>query len=56
MEEFAMYGAGIGVVGYIVVNLMNGQVPGIMGMVPLAVGGAVLGAMVYIFAKGTGTV
>ena len=53
MDDFAIYGACIGAVGQIVANLMNGQVPGLLGLIPPAIGGAVLGAMVYVFYAGT---
>lgn len=53
MEQFAIWGAGIGAVGAVIVNIMQGKVPGIGDMIPPAVGGAIVAAMIYIFYSST---
>lgn len=53
MSDFVIIGAVVGVFGYIVFHILQRSVPGIAGMVAPAAAGAILGAMLYIFAIGT---
>ena len=53
MGDFVIIGMVVSVFGYIVWHMATGSVPGIVGMMPPALAGAILGAMLYIFAAGT---
>ncbi len=54
MPDFVILGLVCGVLGYVGFHILTGSVPGITGMIAPAAAGAVLGAMFYIFAIGTG--
>ena len=50
--DFIIMG-GIGAAGaYILFHILTGSVPGIGGMIPWMMAGAVLGAMLFIFSSG----
>lgn len=53
MSDFVIIGAFVAVVGFIFFNMSRRTVPGILGMMAPALAGAILGAMLYIFNKGT---
>ena len=53
MGDFVIIGMVVGVIGFIVFEMSRGSVPGIVGMIFPALGGAILGAMLYIFQSGT---
>ncbi len=53
ISDFIIMGGVIGVIGYIGFSIMTGSVPGIIGLIAPAAAGAILGAMLYIFAIGT---
>ena len=54
MSDFVIIGSVVGVAGYIGFHITQKSVPGIPGMIAPAAAGAILGAMLYIFAIGTG--
>ena len=53
MLDFVIVGAFVAMVGFIFFNMSRKTVPGILGMMAPALAGAILGAMLYIFNKGT---
>ena len=53
MFDYVIIGAVVATIGYIAFQIMSGAVPGIFGLILPGVAGAILGAMLYIFASGT---
>ncbi len=53
MTDFIIIGMILGVFGYIIFQMSRSSIPGIAGLILPALGGAILGAMAYIFTLGT---
>ena len=53
MTDYVIVGAFLGVFGYVVFQMSRSLIPGIAGLVFPALGGSILGAMLYIFTSGT---
>ena len=54
LPEYVLFGGLAGVGVYILFHILTGSVPGIGGMIPWGLAGAVLAAMLFIFSSGIG--
>ena len=52
VKDFVIVGGVVGVGTNIIFHILTGSVPGINGMIPWLLGGAVLGAMLFVFSSG----